>query len=685
MTMNETTDLTLFVRTSDEDVSRWNRQRIVDALIRETNIDAGLAEAVSRDVENQIVTSGISVLTTNLIREMVDAKLIERGLEQPRRMHARLGFPLYDVRELILHRNKENANIPHGPEGTSLLLAEGIKREYAFYDVFSQDVVDAHLSGAIHIHGLGYIDRPYSSFQSLEYIKKFGMNLPNSMTAAKPARHAEVLLAHMVRFGAALHGHFTGAVAWDAVNFAFAPYLTEMKAEAVRQFAQMLVYEFSQLTAARGGQAIYTDIHLFWDPPAHLADSPAIGPGGRETGKCYRDYTAEAQKLAGALMRVFREGDAVGKPFTFPRPLMHLTAAFFAAPQNKRVLEEMCETAAEKGNPCFIFDREETAGVIADMLKANKEIGDPCERKPWLIRLAAVQNVTLNLPRLGYEAGGDQKRLQELMDERLELIARCHVQKRDFLRALLAHGSSGPLAMLNMDLDGRSYLDLDAGIYSLGVIGLNELVQIMTGQELHQSEKAMKFGLAVIRKIKDASEKLCKKHKMTFLLEQTPAESTAYRLAKLDLKNYSPASGHFIRGDISRGGLYYSNSTHLNCSADVHPLKKIEWEGRLHPFFNAGAVTELWLDEKPADKSIHAGLVAAAFTGTKCKQLMLSPEFTSCRSCHTTGHGIAAACSRCGSTDVDGIARITQYYSHIGSWNKGKLAELKDRKKTGRF
>ncbi|MCX5822547.1 MAG: anaerobic ribonucleoside-triphosphate reductase, partial [Deltaproteobacteria bacterium] len=72
----ETTDITLFVRTSGEEAVRWNRRRIVEALIRETGIDEETAEAISRKVEKQIVASGISLLTTTLIRELVDAKLI---------------------------------------------------------------------------------------------------------------------------------------------------------------------------------------------------------------------------------------------------------------------------------------------------------------------------------------------------------------------------------------------------------------------------------------------------------------------------------------------------------------------------------------------------------------------------------------------------------------------------------
>ena len=300
----ETTDITLFVRTSNEEIARWNRQRIVEALIREALLDEPTAETISKEVERQIVASGISLLTTALIRELVDARLIERGLEQARRLHAPLGFPLYDVRQLIRHQNKENANLPHAPEGTNLVLAEGIKREYALHDVFSREVGDAHVAGDLHLHGLGYVDRPYSCCQTLEYLKKFGLRLPHSVTVAGPARHAEVLLAHMVRFGASLQGHFAGVIGWDAVNLSFAPYLTGMGERETEQFAQMLIYEFSQITASRGGQAIFTDIHLFWEVPTFLADQPAIGPGGKPTGKSYRHYGEASRRLARALMRV---------------------------------------------------------------------------------------------------------------------------------------------------------------------------------------------------------------------------------------------------------------------------------------------------------------------------------------------------------------------------------------------
>ena len=304
----ETTDMALFVRTSSETLSDWNRQRIVDALLRETTIDLETAENISREVEEQIIASKIGLVTSPLVRELVDAKLIEKGLEEARKMHTRLGVPLYDVDQLILHPNRENANVPHGPEATNLTLAERIKKEYALLNVFSQEVGDAHMRGDLHLHDLGFIDRPYCSGQSLEFIKKFGLNLPNSLSMAKPAKHPEVLLAHMVKFAAALQSNFAGAIGWDAVNLFFAPYLEGLSDREVHQLAQMLIYEFSQQAVARGGQAIFTDINLYWEVPKHFEDVMAIGPGGEFTGKTYAEYSGPGPAFCMGALRCLPGG-----------------------------------------------------------------------------------------------------------------------------------------------------------------------------------------------------------------------------------------------------------------------------------------------------------------------------------------------------------------------------------------
>ncbi|MGQ9745376.1 MAG: anaerobic ribonucleoside-triphosphate reductase [Dissulfurimicrobium sp.] len=680
----ESTDKALFVRTSDERLTGWERDRIVDALMRETLIDRDVAEEISLEVEEFIRSSRIRTVTAPLIRELVNAKLLERGFEDQRRMHTRLGFPLYDVEELILLPNKENANIPHGPEATNLTLAEGIKKEYALFRVFSDPVAEAHLKGDIHLHDLGFIDRPYCSGQSLAYIQKFGLNLPNSLANAAPARHPEVLLAHMVKFSAALQCHFAGAIGWDAVNLFFAPYIEGLTDREVEQLAQMLVFEYSQQAVARGGQAIFSDINIYWEVPRHFEAVQAIGPGGEYTGKTYGDYGAEARRFAWALFDVYKKGDSQGRPFFFPKPLVHITEKFFHTDGFADFLNHICEVASLKGNTYFVFDRGETAKISeCCRLSFKLERSDLEDAKePWRMRYCALQNVTINLGRLGLEAGGDDARLFKLLTERIELAAQAHREKKTFIERLLSYGDKGPLGLLNMNLDGEPYLRLRRATCLIGMTGLNELVLAHKGEGLHESETAMKFGLKVIAHMNLTARRLSMRDNMRFVLEQTPAESTAYRFARLDLEAFPARARKIIRGNIDAGEVYYTNSTLFDVAAEMNPFDRVRLEGLFHPLIEAGSLTHIWLGDKQPDAGALSEFVTKIFYHTLNDQVAFSPEFTICNNCGRLARGLTDICGFCKSKDVDFITRITGYFTRVSAWNKGKRAELKDRYKS---
>lgn len=687
MVKEDSTDLALFVRTSSENIVGWDRDRIIEALIKETEIDPVTAEMVAIEVEEQIKNLKIKTITAPLIRELVDVKLLEHGLEEARRRHTRLGSPLFDVKNIILNRNKENANVPHGPEATNLTLAEAIKKEFALLSVFSADIADAHMRGDIHLHDLGFIDRPYCSGQSVEYVKKFGLDLPNALSIAKPAKHAEVLLAQMVKFSAALQGVFAGAIGWDAVNIFFAPFLVGMSDNEIHQIAQMMIYEYSQQAVARGGQAIFSDINIYWEIPKHFEKVPAMGPGGQYTGKTYADYIKESQKFAWALFDVYKAGDGSGRPFFFPKPLVHMTEKFFKTEGHEDFLMHIAEVSSVMGNTYYVFDRGETAKISeCCRLSFKLEQSDLDDAmQPWRMRYSALQNVTLNLPRLAFRAKGSDEKLFELLGETLEMVAKAHLQKKKFIESLLAQGTRGPLSMLAMKRDGESYLRMWRVSYLVGILGLNEMMQAHTGKELHESNLVFKLGLKVTSFMKLKCEELSKKYGMHFVLEQTPAESTAYRFAKLDLEHYRSDAEKVVKGNLATKEQYYTNSTYFNVAYPMSPIERVKQEGLFHPLIDAGALTHVWLGESRPEARSIANFVIKTFRHTQNAQIAFSPEFTSCNECGKIARGLKDTCSFCSSENIDGITRITGYFSKVTGWNKGKIGELKDRFRSQAF
>jgi ribonucleoside-triphosphate reductase len=71
--------------------------------------------------------------------------------------------------------------------------------------------------------------------------------------------------------------------------------------------------------------------------------------------------------------------------------------------------------------------------------------------------------------------------------------------------------------------------------------------------------------------------------------------------------------------------------------------------------------------------------VIKVFRNSQNDQIAFSPEFTTCTACEKTARGLTHQCPYCGSDQVEGITRITGYFTKISSWNKGKLGELRDR------
>ena len=680
---SESTEIGLFVRTSDEELKKWDKQKIYDALVRETDINKDTASIVAKEVEKMVAKMDIEYITAPLIRELTNAKLMEYGLENIRKQHTRLGTPIFDAREIIMSPNKENANVPHGPEATNLTLAENIKKEFALLEVFSPDIADAHMSGLIHLHDLGMIDRPYCSGQSIEYVKKFGLNLPNALSIAKPAKHPEVLIEQIIKFSAALQGHFAGAIGWDAFNIFMAPYLVDVDDKRMHQLAQILIYEFAQQAVARGGQSIFSDINLYWETPDHFVGIPAIGPGGVYTGKNYEDYEKESQAFVNALIDIYIEGDAMGRPFFFPKPDVHITEKFFKTPGHEEFLYKLSKLASEKGNTYFIFDRGNTARISeCCRLAINLDAKDlELTKTPWKMRFSAMQNVTINLPRIAYIANHDENKLFSQITECIELAARAHIQKKAFLKQLLDLGNHGPLSLLTMNPDGEPYYIIDNSKYLIGLLGLNELVQYHLGQEIHESKQAQMFALKVIAYMKKEGDRLGEEYKIKLALEQTPAESTAYRFAKLDLKEFPEQAKHIVKGNLKDGEVYYTNSTYINVGADISPIERVKIEGMFHPLIDAGAMSHIWLGEsKPSPEGI-AAFVVKTFRSTQNTQIAFSPEFTSCLDCGKTTRGLSETCPKCGSSHIEGITRVTGFFSKISGWNKGKIGELRDRMK----
>ncbi|HQR38110.1 MAG TPA: anaerobic ribonucleoside-triphosphate reductase [Blastocatellia bacterium] len=676
--VRESMELELLVRKSDEDVALFDSHRIVETLVTEAHLDSERARQISHEIRSFIDRVGLRTLSTSLIRGLVDAKLLEYGLEDAYRAHTRLGVPLHDIDRLMHDSRRAEASTPHGPEGTSLILAEAIKREYAIQSVLSEAVANAHLVGDIHIQDLGAIDRPYSLVTTIDFVKRHGIALPQGFASARPARRPGVLIAQIVKFSAALQGYLSGPIVWDSLNFTLAPFLEGLGENDLKQLAQTLLFEFSAPAVARGGQALVCDVHLDWEAPEYLANRPAIGPGGEELPRNYSDYAETAHAFLRALLGAYMASDARGRPFASPRCILHITERFNEQAGYRSLLDLASRVATERGGLKIAFDRKEESTFFSRYGISDKRAIERTDSASW--RSASFGVVALNLPRVGYLAVDDQVRVFEELTRLMEAAAQAHLEKRVFLEKLLAQGEQGPLSMLAMRAGHAPFVRLSWTAHWISPVGLNELVRAVLGHQMHENPAAYEFAGRVVGHLRREADRLSNKHNVRFVISESCDEATSSRLARLDLRFFGKAAASVVDAVEPDGSdASYTPGLRLSARADVSAFERLRSEGALHPHGVLNAGSEIWFGSTPPTPDQVAVLTSQAFFQTTVAAISFAPEFTVCFECGELSTGLHSACASCGSARVDGLALSGDRHSLTSGWDAGRRAELADR------
>lgn len=748
------TEIALMVTSgTDQTIEQFDSDVIVKSLQEELSLSSEIAKSISMEVTDKLVafseSSKITSVTSSLIRDFINVILYEKGNKLSLKSDNSITIPTYDIVKLIEMSNKENGNLTHCPESINFVLAERIMKDYAFKRVYNKDSVRAHLEGKIYIHDAGAPCRAYCSGHSIEYLKLNGIRgIENIMSTSAPANSAWTLARHLCSITQFYSGIFAGAIGWDAVNIFFAPMLKGWSQKKMKQLAQTLIFDLSQLAGAKGGQTSFTDFNIYLTVPNIYRNTIAVGNGGkflaidmtgneklydtREalledekhghiTGLRYKDFEKEAQGFARAIFSVIEEGDAAGLPFAFPKINMHInedtftTLVFvegkgFVAAKNGvsifyKTLDDMskaidldfeivpertpnhdghkllmaaCKAASHSGCPYFIFDRG--GASISQCCRLTVNLDDAAVKRasyaPETLRFVGVQNVTINLPNCAIESDHNMDKFYKELTHRMDLAVKAHFDRTKYLEKLMSLENT-PLSFYKRGMDGKPYVDLRSGSYLIGIVGLNECVYDLIGQQLHESDEAYLLGLKIVSFMLKYTKVKSEETKLTLKLEETPAESCSTRLATMDKKKYGDKA--FVKQNSF--GIYYSNSVHFAYDCNMDYMERLTKQSRFHTLVEAGSMIHNWVGDKlPEAKAIY-NLVEYTYRKTECTQFTISPEFTKCSDCCETVVGLRELCPKCGGNNVVHLERVTGYYAVVEKFNHGKRAEHADRNK----
>jgi ribonucleoside-triphosphate reductase len=199
----------------------------------------------------------------------------------------------------------------------------------------------------------------------------------------------------------------------------------------------------------------------------------------------------------------------------------------------------------------------------------------------------------------------------------------------------------------------------------------------LIGYELHEKDTAYNFGKKILEYMVAKCNSMTARDNKSYSLWQQPAESTAGRLALLDLK-------HFPKKAIPQSkenSAYYTNSDHIRYDANIPLSHRIQLQGNYHPIVNGGVITHIWLGEQKPDIQGLWELTKNICLNTNTAYFAYTIDFTYCPHCKKMFRGGRWTCPQCLSEEVKIYSRITGYYSEVNRYNSGKRAEWESRKR----
>ncbi len=637
-----------YIRKRDGRLEKFNPEKIENAIFKAAQAVGGKDRSTAKKIANQVV-SILEILykderipTVEEVQDLVEKMLIENGHAKTakayilyREQHAKIREVhqlLRDAVEMIDDyinqkdwKVKENANMGYSLQGLNNYISTTVASGYWLTKVYPREVADAHRNGDFHIHDLGSIS-VYCCGWDLKDLLLRGFGGAYGKVESRPPKHFRTALGQIVNFFYTLQGEAAGAQAFSNFDTLLAPfvYYDGLTYEQVKQYMQEFIFNINVPTRV-GFQTPFTNITMDLTIPDMLKDEYVI-VGGELKDKKYGEFQKEADWINRAFCEIMIEGDAKHRIFSFPIPTYNITKDF---DWDNPLLEPLWEMTAKYGIPYFSnfinsdMDPSDARSMCCRLRLDNRELrkrgGGLFGSNPMT---GSIGVVTLNMPRLGYLSDNEEEFFARL-DHLLELAKTSLEIKREVLERFTEQGLYPYSRHYLADIKKRFGSYWANHFSTIGVVGMNEMCLNFLGVNIAHPE-GKTFAIKVLQYIREKMRQFQEETGHLYNLEATPAESTAYKLAKMDKERFS---------DIITQGKdqpYYTNSSQLPVNYTDDLFWALDHQDDLQTLYTGGTVFHIFLGESLDSGETVKKLVRVIAENYRLPYFTITPTFTIC-------------------------------------------------------
>ncbi|MDD3123161.1 MAG: ribonucleoside triphosphate reductase, partial [Candidatus Izemoplasmatales bacterium] len=676
----------------------FRKEKIVLAIFKSASSVGGSDFAKSEELTAEVIkiaelTYPNGIADVEGIQDIVEKVLIENGHAKTakafilyrekrrasREANALIGATIDMFTEYLNDNDwqiNENANTQKSINGLNNYVREQFTKNYWLHEVYPENIRNAHMQGDIHIHDLGFFG-PYCAGWDLRQIITDGFGGVANKVESKPAKHFRSILGQIVNSTFTTQGETAGAQAWSSFDTYLAPFVhyDNLDYKQVKQALQEFIFNLNVPTRV-GFQCPFSNLTFDIQAPSTLRDQNVIIAGKLMT-ETYGDFQKEMDMINMAFCDVMMEGDAKGRVFTFPIPTINVTKTFA---WDSPVVEKYMEITAKYGIPYFSnyinsdLSPEDALSMCCrlrlDTSELRKRGGGLFGSNPLT---GSIGVVTVNLPRLAYLSHSESEFFTRLW-ETINIAKKSLEIKRKIIEEQTQKGLYPYSAHYLRDVKLKSGSFWFNHFNTIGLIGMNEAIQNLFGIDQDLTTKfGQDFASKTLNYMRDVIKDIQEETGNYYNLEATPAEGTAYRLAKHDKERFP---------DIITAGTdipYYTNSSQLPVGFTDDIFETLDLQDELQSLYTGGTVLHLYLGERIKDIQTTKALIRKVFEKYKLPYISLTPTFSICNE-HGYISGEHFTCPTCGKS-AEVYTRVVGYLRPVQNFNKGKKAEYKDRVK----
>lgn len=676
----------------------YNRNKIGEAIFKAAvacgGNDKETSMELAKQVENLLINSiSSSIPTVEDIQNTVEKVLIENRhaqvaksyilyrekRKQARENNALIGATIDLFEDYLDDRDwaiKENANMQRSIAGLNNYVREAFTKKYWLNEIYPSEIAEAHQSGAIHIHDLGFLGA-YCVGWDLRSILTEGFTGVEGKVSSSPAKHLRSFLGQVVNATFTMQGETAGAQAWSSFDTYCAPFIRHdnLTYTQVKQCLQEFVFNMNVPTRV-GFQCPFSNVTLDLKVPSLLKDQPVI-IGGIPQETTYGDYQKEMDIFNMAFCDVMLEGDSDGRVFTFPIPTINVTKDL---DWDSPVVDKLMDITCKYGIPYFAnyvnsdLSPEDAVSMCCRLRLNVKELrkkgGGLFGSNPLT---GSIGVVTINLPRIAYLSQNEDEFFIRL--KKLAILAKTSLEiKREVVEKLTDRNMYPYCKFYLKDVKNRTGKYWANHFNTIGIVGMNEaIMNLFSKDENITTPNGQAFAIKTMNFLRDLMVEFQTETGNQYNLEATPAEGTTARLSSIDIKRFP----NILTSGKQKA--FYTNSTQIPVDYTDDIFKVVELQDELQSLYTGGTVLHLYLGEKIEDKEICKKLIKKIFSTSKMPYISITPTFSICKE-HGYITGEHYVCPNCGNK-CEVWSRVTGYLRPVQNYNDAKKEEYNNRVK----